>query len=349
MEVVTGYKRSYSVVIRKLLNEEILSGYPKVYPTAIDLANGYFILGGAQIPIMTDNELQTFTQSEYDARISLLKDYVIQQEGMNPFVNQFNENVVYDPENCVPQEITTTTTEITTTTTTTGITPVKYGALYNWFAAVDSRKISSFDEWVVPEKTDWDDLLNLFDTFIPGINIWEIGGNLKENGLIHWLTPNEGGIGKYNLNLVGCGNRNYSFGEINEQSAYWTSTQVDSLNAYSISFYYQNSNASLGEQPKQLGNPCRLRRLATIEELLLPDGTYCTLYVGNDGKQYKTVKIGTLVWLAENLNETQWRDHSWIEGFNNGIYTPISNEDWVSRGIAGEGLMCYYDDDESNG
>lgn len=119
MDVVTGYKRSYSVVVRKLLNNEILSGYPKIYPTAIDMANGYFVLGGAQIPVMTQNELQNLTQSEYEARISLLKDYVIQQEGMNPFSNQFNENVVYDLENCVPQEITTTTTEPILTTTTT--------------------------------------------------------------------------------------------------------------------------------------------------------------------------------------------------------------------------------------
>lgn len=115
---VTGYKRSYSVVIRKMLNGTILSGYPKVYPTAADLDNGYFILGGAHIPIMTDNELQTFTQSEYNARIALLKDYVIQQEGMDPFESQFNSNVVYDPENCVP-EVTSTTTEQGTTTTST--------------------------------------------------------------------------------------------------------------------------------------------------------------------------------------------------------------------------------------
>lgn len=121
MDIITGYKRSYSVVVRKLLNNDILSGYPRVYPTAIDLANGYFVLGGAQIPIMTQNELQNLTQSEYEARISLLKNYVIQQEGMNPFTNQFNENVVYDPDNCIQQEITTTTTEPVLTTTTTEI------------------------------------------------------------------------------------------------------------------------------------------------------------------------------------------------------------------------------------
>jgi hypothetical protein len=119
MESTTGYKRSYSVVIRKLLNGEILDGYPKIYPTAIDVSNGYFVLGGTHIPIMTGYELQTFTQSEYNAKIALLKDYVIQQEGMNPFENQFNSNVVYDPENCVPDIVTTTTTEAEVTTTTT--------------------------------------------------------------------------------------------------------------------------------------------------------------------------------------------------------------------------------------
>jgi hypothetical protein len=44
-----------------------------------------------------------------------------------------------------------------------------------------------------------------------------------------------------------------------------------------------------------------------LEQLLL-DGTYCSDYIGNDGKRYKTVKIGTQVWLAANLAETKYRN-----------------------------------------
>ena len=35
-------------------------------------------------------------------------------------------------------------------------------------------------------------------------------------------------------------------------------------------------------------------------------------YTGNDGKVYQTVTIGGATWLAENLKETQYRDHSSI-------------------------------------
>lgn len=43
-----------------------------------------------------------------------------------------------------PVTTTSTTEEVVTTTTTQGIYPVKYGALYNWFAATDSRNIATW-------------------------------------------------------------------------------------------------------------------------------------------------------------------------------------------------------------
>jgi hypothetical protein len=46
----------------------------------------------------------------------------------------------------------------------------------------------------------------------------------------------------------------------------------------------------------------------TAEELLLPDGSVADPYVGNDGKIYPTVKIGTQVWISLNLEETEYRN-----------------------------------------
>jgi len=58
-----------------------------------------------------------------------------------------------------------------------------------------------------------------------------------------------------------------------------------------------------------------------------------------DGRVYKTVKIGTQVWMAENLN---------VERFKNGDIIPESktNEEWAS---ATGPAWCYYNNDSVNG
>ena len=59
---------------------------------------------------------------------------------------------------------------------------------------------------------------------------------------------------------------------------------------------------------------------------------------GNDGKTYKTVKIGNQVWMAENLRETKYR---------NGSEIPAVSDDnrW---GSLSTGARCVFDDGESN-
>ena len=344
MDIVTGYKRSYSVVVRKLLNNEILSGYPRAYPTAVDLANGYFVLGGAQIPVMTQNELQNLTQSEYEARISLLKNYVIQQEGMNPFVNQFNENVVYDPDSCVPQEITTTTTEapVTTTTTTSGVYPVKYGALYNWYAATDSRNIAA-NEWKLPTINDYQilaDYLGASGNYITN----SVGGKLKEIGTNYWNNPNTDATNEVGFNAKASGNRGLTFSNILYTSSFWT-TSVWFENTGTVAGLSYNNNylacvANVGQQ-RYYGYSIRLIKNSTT----LTDGQ-SGVYIGNDGKIYRTICVGTQEWLEDNLVETKYHNGDWITGYDGGVYTPISNAAWAALTTE---AMCFYDDLESNG
>jgi hypothetical protein len=61
---------------------------------------------------------------------------------------------------------------------------------------------------------------------------------------------------------------------------------------------------------------------------------------------YPVVLIGTQYWLVSNLNETKYRTGDWITGYNNGIYTPISNGDWAAKTTE---AMCYYGDNETYG
>jgi len=86
-------------------------------------------------------------------------------------------------------------------------------------------------------------------------------------------------------------------------------------------------------------------RLATESELLLDDGLISATYTGNDGKVYRCTKIGTQVWVADNLAETKFRNGDWIPGYDAGVYTPISNAAWAALTTA---ACCCYNDDTDN-
>jgi len=59
-----------------------------------------------------------------------------------------------------------------------------------------------------------------------------------------------------------------------------------------------------------------------------------------DGRVYKTVKIGTQVWMAENLN---------TDRFRNGDLIPQAktNEEWMKAGQSKQAAFCYYQNDQS--
>ena len=58
--------------------------------------------------------------------------------------------------------------------------------------------------------------------------------------------------------------------------------------------------------------------------------------------QIKTVKIGTQVWMLENLN---------VSNFRNGEAIPEAktNEDWIKAGEEGKAAWCYYENKAENG
>jgi len=61
-----------------------------------------------------------------------------------------------------------------------------------------------------------------------------------------------------------------------------------------------------------------------------------------DGNIYHTVKIGTQVWMAENLN---------VSHFRNGEIIPEArtNEEWEEAGKNKQPAWCYYDNNPENG
>jgi len=59
---------------------------------------------------------------------------------------------------------------------------------------------------------------------------------------------------------------------------------------------------------------------------------------GNDGKVYNTVRIGNQVWMAENLQESLYRDGTAIQLISD-------SQKWINFS---SGAYCIYDNDEKN-
>jgi len=261
---------------------------------------------------------------------------------------------VYNPENQFNGGILTPPTVLTSPTVLTGYTEdglnIKYGALYNWYAATDIRGISSNDSWYILSNDENQEFIDYLDAdyYVPG----DTGANkikgTNTNSSIepYWVDSSEMALAtnEFGLNFYGSGMRynDGTFNELHEALYLWSRTGWSSgITDYANDLYalYDYETLLIDSTYAKAGKSLRLVRLATSSELLLDDGTSCDPYVGNDGKVYSTVKIGTLVWINKNLNETLFRD-----------LTPISivtgNTEW--SGLTTDG-MCYYDNDQSNG
>lgn len=193
-----------------------------------------------------------------------------------------------------------------------------YGYLYNFLAVTGNKRIVNGLVWGIPTTADWTTLINHLGGSA------EAGGKLKEinsntNGLGHWSSVNEGATDIVNFRALPGGyidGVSIQFTDI-ENEAYYISKDLSTVTG-EIMVLSLKSNTSVAEvvsKPIENGYSVRLVRPATVEELLLLDGTNSldnpTLiqsYVGNDGKVYGSVKIGTQVWLMENLAETKFSD-----------------------------------------
>lgn len=124
--VYTGNSRSLKVTVTKFVNG--VPQTPITYPTATDIANGFFTYSGGVVNIPPPEELAQMDESSYAALLIAFQTYV--QES-NPGLNFATATisvpaVVTNDPNCpvpgtpvVPVTTTTTTPEAPVTTTTT--------------------------------------------------------------------------------------------------------------------------------------------------------------------------------------------------------------------------------------
>lgn len=226
-----------------------------------------------------------------------------------------------------PTTTTTTTTEEPTTTTTTTIEfvgCVEYGYLYNWYAVNDARNIANTG-WHVPSKTEVDILISYLGS--------NSGLKMKETGTVHWADPNAGATNETGFNGRGAGYREVGspapccgeFEYITISELFWTSTIYYSDLSWAYGLTYNSTNLGYSNPYNKFGLSMRL----------IKDDDVLDAYIGNDNKQYQTVKIGNQVWLAENLAETKYAN-------NDNIPYVYENDVWIALTT---GARCAYNND----
>lgn len=209
------------------------------------------------------------------------------------------------------------------------IETIKYGAMYNHYAITEGRGFAATG-WGVMNIAE----VTTFGTYLGGDAVG--GGKLKETGLTYWDSPNTDATNEFDFNGRGTGLRSGTDGAFGNLKGIGCCRLSNAgatlyiLNAGNDDIQYASSEKS--------GAAVRAFRVATEEELLLPDGLVTAIYTGNDGKNYQCTKVGTQIHTADYLNETKYQ---------NGDSIPVvtDNAAWAALTT---GAMCYYDNDINN-
>lgn len=131
-----------------------------------------------------------------------------------------------------------------------------YGKLYNWYAVNDSRGLTPAG-WHVPSDAEWTTLENCLDAISPTGNV---GGKLKETGIIHWASPNTGATNSSGFTGLSGGARFYTaFFNIGLVGDWWSSTE-NSINASYLNLLFISGSADRGLDGKQCGLSVRCVR-----------------------------------------------------------------------------------------
>jgi uncharacterized protein (TIGR02145 family) len=122
-----------------------------------------------------------------------------------------------------------------------------YGALYNGYSIVSGQLCPS--GWHVPSKDEW---LQLRDFLGDSL---KAGGKLKEAGLTHWLSPNNGADNSSGFTAVPAGLRYFegTFSSVLSYTAFWASTDSTGNKAWFAGLYYGDAGFVIEQRLKNHG------------------------------------------------------------------------------------------------
>ena len=167
----------------------------------------------------------------------------------------------------------------------------KYGRLYTWDAAKDACP----DGWILPTVKDWSILINTVGgqanaaKKLKAKQGWENSGN---------------GTDEFSFAALPAGNLNWADGQYYNENGvafFWSSTETGWGTVFQMFLRASDDNAWL-ESRFGKGHEYSVRCLKsktrpTVEKASATD----IMTDPRDGKTYRTVKIGDLEWMAENL------------------------------------------------
>jgi uncharacterized protein (TIGR02145 family) len=134
-----------------------------------------------------------------------------------------------------------------------------YGALYNWYAVVDSRELCPAG-WHVPTDAEWIILINILEgqTFA-GVKMKSTRTEPDDHP--RWNLPNTGATNESGfLGLPGGTRSNGTFNVIGLVGQFWGSSESSSSNAWLRGLYYNYSNVSAFTDYKHSGFSVRCIR-----------------------------------------------------------------------------------------
>jgi uncharacterized protein (TIGR02145 family) len=123
-----------------------------------------------------------------------------------------------------------------------------YGKIYNWYAVNDPRGLAP-EGWHVSSKAE----LNLLINCLGGKST--AGGDMKEVGFAHWLSPNTGATNRSGFTALGGLGRGSdgTFGStilLGKSGSWWNSDNVG-LNGYASYYFLDFNSAEIIEIPIQ--------------------------------------------------------------------------------------------------
>jgi uncharacterized protein (TIGR02145 family) len=193
---------------------------------------------------------------------------------------------------------------------------IKYGRLYN-FPAINNANFAPVG-WHVPIRDEWNTLGS------------GNGGAVKEIGLTYWNTPNEGATNSLFFNAKGNGYRAKA-GSFSSKKVYAYLGTKSTTGIYYYNGFLSYYNADLTSTFNDKGDGLGVR---FVKDDSVNPGSLTDV----DGNVYRTVKIGSKVWLADNWACTKLNDG-----------TPIANlTDNSAWNADSAGAYCDYDNDITN-
>ena len=273
--------------------EGILSGITEIGEYSIDILNNTL-----QIKSNCSGDYDPLADAPFSLGLQIVYD-VVCTEGVTPTPTP---TPTATPINCSMSGYTFEINQIIPTPTPT---PICFGYLYNWYAATDVRNIAA-SGWEVPTISDYQvlaDYLGAAGNYLSNT----VGGKLKVTGLTYWISPNLGATNEVGFNGVGSAGRTLGgFSTLGANGNLWTRDNPFATLGYLGQLYSNDQKFACVNNnfyPKKDGYSLRLKKITTT----LSNGQTGT-YVGNDGKTYTTICIGTQEWLSQNLTETKYRD-----------------------------------------